>query len=104
MVPVLSLFLLLTAVAFFTLIERKVLGFIMLRQGPTTPSLLGVFLPFADALKLLSKPFLKPSHGSPFLLFFACILRFLVPRVLWVFVSRFSPTWDWAFTLLSILL
>jgi len=82
MVSFLSLLLLLISVAFFTLLERKVLGYIMLRRGPNKPSYLGLFIPFADALKLLSKVFIFPTSRRPFLTKSACFLLFAVPSVL----------------------
>jgi len=77
-----SILLLLVAVAFYTLLERKVLGFIILRQGPNKPSALGLLVPFADALKLLSKVFIFPIASSSKLMIFACSLSFLVPSIL----------------------
>ena len=82
MASFLSLLLLLVSVAFFTLLERKVLAYIILRRGPNKPSLSGIFVPFADALKLLSKPFIMPSSASPFLSRCACFLIFIIPGVL----------------------
>jgi len=97
------LLLLLIAVGFFTLIERKVLAFVMNRKGPNKPSLIGLFVPFADAIKLLTKPFIAPCRSSYFSLYFACILLFILPAVLWVFVPLFSSAWSWSLVALSIL-
>lgn len=60
----LSYILALIAIAFYTLIERKFLGYFQLRKGPNKPALIGLPVPFADAIKLFVKEQAKPSLAN----------------------------------------
>ncbi len=64
----------LIAVAFFTLLERKIMAGIQRRRGPNVVGLLGVLQPFADGLKLLIKETIIPSKANKIIFLLAPIV------------------------------
>jgi NADH-quinone oxidoreductase subunit H len=64
----------LIAVAFFPLLERKIMAGIQRRRGPNVVGILGVLQPFADGLKLLIKETIIPSRANKIIFLLAPIL------------------------------
>ena len=55
---------LLIAVAYLTLLERKLLAIIQRRRGPNVIGVFGLLQPLADGLKLMSKETILPSTSN----------------------------------------
>jgi NADH-ubiquinone oxidoreductase chain 1 len=63
------------AMAFYTLIERKFLGYFQIRKGPNKPRIIGIPQPFADAIKLFLKEQAKPTISRNIIFIAAPALR-----------------------------
>jgi NADH-quinone oxidoreductase subunit H len=79
--------------AFYTLAERKVIGWMQFRRGPNRVNLLGVpglAQPFADVIKLMFKEILIPADASQFLFRLAPFLSVIPALAIWA-VIPFAP-------------
>nr|YP_011008844.1 NADH dehydrogenase subunit 1 [Oligobrachia dogieli]WPV72834.1 NADH dehydrogenase subunit 1 [Oligobrachia dogieli] len=88
---IINYLMILVAMAFFTLLERKILGYIQLRKGPNKISMMGIPLPFADAIKLFCKEYSNLNLSNFFLFFLSPILMLSISIFMWSLYPFSSP-------------
>ncbi len=77
---------LLIGVAYLTYAERKVLAAMQLRKGPNVVGPLGLFQPFADAIKMLMKETIVPTGANRILFLLAPMLTFMLAMLAWAVI------------------
>jgi NADH-quinone oxidoreductase subunit H len=79
-----------TALAYTTLMERRVMAFVQMRPGPNRVGPMGLLQPLADGLKFLLKEQVVPTNANV-VLYYAAPIVSLVPAILSFSVIPFGP-------------
>lgn len=77
---------LIVVVLYLTYFERKVIGYMHVRIGPNRVGPRGLWQPFADTLKLLTKEIIVPTPSNRFLFIIAPVISFSTALIGWAVI------------------